>query len=36
MSGRVVELDVLRYNPETGSEPRLQRYTVACREYWTA
>ncbi len=34
MSGRVVELDVLRYHPETGREPRFQRYSVECREEW--
>ena len=34
MSERVVELEVLRYNPETDSEPRFQRYSVACRDEW--
>ena len=31
---RTVELEVLRYNPETDSEPHFQRYTVPCREEW--
>ena len=34
MGERTVELEVLRYNPETDSEPRFQRYTVTCREEW--
>ena len=34
MSERQVELDVLRYNPETDREPRFQRYSVTCREEW--
>ena len=34
MSGRVVELEVLRYHPETDQEPRFQRYSVPCREEW--
>ena len=34
MSERVVELEVLRYNPETDSEPHFQHYSVACREEW--
>ena len=34
MSERMVELEVLRYNPETDSEPHFQRYTVTCREEW--
>ena len=34
MSLRTVELEVLRYNPETDREPRFQRYSVECREEW--
>ena len=34
MSERVVELEVLRYNPETDQEPRFQRYAVNCSEEW--
>lgn len=34
MSERVVELEVLRYNPETDAAPRFQRYSVNCREEW--
>jgi succinate dehydrogenase iron-sulfur subunit len=34
MSERVVELEVLRYNPETDQEPHFQRYSVPCREEW--
>ena len=34
MSERQVELEVLRYNPETDREPRFQRYSVTCREEW--
>ncbi len=34
MSGRTVELEVLRYNPETDRVPYPQRYSVACREEW--
>ncbi len=34
MSERTVELEVLRYNPETDSEPHFQRYAVPCREEW--
>jgi fumarate reductase iron-sulfur subunit len=34
MSERAVELEVLRYNPETDREPRFQRYSVSCREEW--
>ena len=34
MTERVVELEVLRYNPETDKEPRWQRYSVACQEEW--
>jgi fumarate reductase iron-sulfur subunit len=31
---RTVELEVLRYHPETDREPRFQRYAVGCREEW--
>jgi len=34
MSERLVELEVLRYNPETDSKPHFQRYSVPCREEW--
>jgi succinate dehydrogenase/fumarate reductase-like Fe-S protein len=34
MSERQVELEVLRYNPETDREPHFQRYSIACREEW--
>ena len=31
---RKVELEVLRYNPETDREPHFQRYSVDCQEEW--
>ena len=34
MSERAVELEVLRYNPETDTAPHFQRYSVSCREEW--
>lgn len=34
MSLRLVELEVLRYNPETDEAPRFQRYRVECEEEW--
>ncbi|HET6602758.1 MAG TPA: succinate dehydrogenase/fumarate reductase iron-sulfur subunit [Xanthomonadaceae bacterium] len=34
MSRRSVELEVLRYNPETDSEPHFQRYDVDCEVEW--
>ena len=34
MSDRLVHLDVLRYNPETDTEPHFQHYEVTCREEW--
>ena len=34
MGERTIELEVLRYNPETDSAPHFQRYSVACREEW--
>ncbi|HHW77087.1 MAG TPA: fumarate reductase iron-sulfur subunit, partial [Xanthomonadaceae bacterium] len=27
---RQIQLEVLRYNPETDSQPRFQTYTVPC------
>lgn len=34
MNGRAIDLHVLRYNPETDSEPRWQQYTVPYNEEW--
>jgi len=34
MSERSVQLEVLRYNPETDREPRFQRYEVPFRDDW--
>ncbi len=34
MSQRLVELEVLRFNPETDAEPTFQRYAVECPEEW--
>ena len=34
MGERTLEMEVLRYNPETDREPRFQRYTIACPEEW--
>lgn len=34
MSERIVELEVLRFNPETDSEPRFQLYSVPCMNEW--
>lgn len=34
MGERLVELEVLRYHPETDSEPHFQRYAATCREEW--
>jgi len=34
MGERTVELEVLRYHPEKDEAPRLQRYSVGCREEW--
>ncbi len=34
MSERTIQLEVLRYNPETGPEPRFQRYSVPCLNEW--
>lgn len=34
MNRRTVELEVLRYNPETDAEPYFQRYSVECEVEW--
>ena len=34
MSERQIQLEVLRYNPETDSEPRYQSYSVPCLNEW--
>ena len=34
MSERIVELEVLSFNPETDAEPRFQRYSVPCMNEW--
>ena len=34
MKQRMVALEVLRYNPQTDSEPHFQRYDVLCKEEW--
>jgi fumarate reductase iron-sulfur subunit len=34
MSERTVELEVMRFNPETDGEPRFQRYSVPCMNEW--
>lgn len=34
MSERIVELEVLRFNPETDAEPYFQRYSVPCMNEW--
>jgi fumarate reductase iron-sulfur subunit len=34
MSERQIELEILRYNPETDQEPHFQTYTVPCQEEW--
>jgi fumarate reductase iron-sulfur subunit len=34
MSERIVELEVLRFNPETDAAPRFQRYSVPCMNEW--
>ena len=31
---RMVQLEVLRYDPEKDSEPHFQKYTVECNEEW--
>ncbi|MGF1612676.1 MAG: succinate dehydrogenase/fumarate reductase iron-sulfur subunit [Gammaproteobacteria bacterium] len=34
MSQRQIQLEVLRYNPETDSEPHFQTYSVPCETEW--
>ena len=34
MSERQIQLEVLRYNPETDSQPRFQTYSVPCLSEW--
>jgi hypothetical protein len=34
VSARIVELDVLRYDPERDAEPYFQRYAVPCEAEW--
>ena len=34
MKERTVHLEVLRYNPDTDSEPHFQRYEIVCQEEW--
>lgn len=34
MNERMVQLEVLRYNPETDSEPHFQHYEVLCKDEW--
>jgi fumarate reductase iron-sulfur subunit len=34
MSERLVQLEVLRYDPQTDAEPHFQRYDVPCQEEW--
>jgi fumarate reductase iron-sulfur subunit len=34
MSERQIQLEVLRYNPETDSEPRFKTYSVPCLNEW--
>jgi len=34
MKERLVQLEVLRYDPEQDSEPHFQRYEVMCKEEW--
>ena len=31
---RLVQLEVLRYNPDTDTEAHFQRYEVVCQEEW--
>ena len=31
---RMVQLEVLRYDPEKDSEPHFQNYEVVCNEEW--
>ncbi len=34
MTYRTIELEILRYQPETDTEPRFQEYCVPCEEDW--
>jgi fumarate reductase iron-sulfur subunit len=34
MAERTIELEILRYNPETDDEPSFKTYTVPCEEEW--
>ena len=34
MKERLVQLEVLRFNPESDSEPHFQSYEVLCKEEW--
>ena len=34
MQERMVQLEVLRYNPEVDTEPHFQHYEVLCKEEW--
>jgi fumarate reductase iron-sulfur subunit len=34
MKERLVQLEVLRYNPDTDTEAHFQRYEVVCQEEW--
>jgi fumarate reductase iron-sulfur subunit len=34
MNVRQVELEILRYDPETDQQPRFQVYSVPCQEEW--
>ena len=34
MTARHIELEILRYNPETDAEPSFQTYRVPCQEDW--
>jgi fumarate reductase iron-sulfur subunit len=34
MSDRHIDLEILRYNPETDQEPNFQAYRVPCKEDW--
>ncbi len=34
MSNKTIELEILRYDPETDQEPRFQDYEVPCEEDW--
>ncbi len=34
MSERLIELEILRYDPDTDEAPRLQSYQVPCQEDW--